>query len=368
MINPESRPVFEPPRPAAGRPRPVRLGACVLACWLAAGAVVARAEVIEEIVAWVNDDIITRSDLEGRDREVAAELLSRLSGEELDRRIAEARVVLLRDMISEKLLVQQAERLYDMKKMEESLVKNFKEQEKITTDEELEKILGNEGLTVEDLKRRLMEFNAPRSVVEYEVRDKVSVTDAQVEAYYQEHQSDFALSEQVSFREIVVLSEGRGEEGAMARARELLEKARAGEDFATVARESSEAASREQGGLLGPFKRGELSPEIEAAAFSLPVGQVSDPIRTVHGVHLLRVESHEQGRVLPLDELREKIADQLELAQFQESLQSYLRKLWSSADIEVAQPYLDRISTEWKSLVKTAQETTTIPGLPQPRP
>src|SRR5262245_45828343 len=83
----------------------------------------AAARNVEEIVAWVNDDIITRSDLEEREKGVVQELYGKLSGSELDRRLADVRVNLLRDVITEKLLLQQANRLYDIKKLQESVLK-----------------------------------------------------------------------------------------------------------------------------------------------------------------------------------------------------------------------------------------------------
>ncbi|MGH9388852.1 MAG: peptidylprolyl isomerase, partial [Vicinamibacteria bacterium] len=209
-----------------------------------------QAEVIEEIVSWVNDDIITRSSLDEREQATAQDLFGKFSGDDLDRKLADSRGALLRDMISEKLLIQQAERLYDLKKMRESLIKNFKEQEKITNDQDLVNLLKGEGMTLDDLKRRLLEYNAPQSVIQYEVRDKVSVSDAEVEAYYRDHQKEFASAEQVTFREIVFLSEGRGMEEAMNLARQASEKLREGGDFEALAREKSEAASRERGGLL----------------------------------------------------------------------------------------------------------------------
>ena len=323
---------------------------------LAAAIRPARTEVVEEIVAWVNDDIITRSDFEHREQEAAQELYGKLAGEELDRKIAETRAGLLKDLISERLLTQRAERLYDMKKMRDSLLKNFKEQQKVATDQELEKLLKEEGMTLEDLRRRLVEYNAPRSVIQYEVRDKVSVGDAEVEAYYREHSSELAAPEQVTFREIVFLAEGRGAEKALDEANQAVVRLRAGEDFAKLAGEKSEAASRDRGGLLGPFRRGELNPEIEKVAFSLPVGQISDPIVTGHGAHVIRVESRAEARVPPLEEVREKITDRLEEERFRKNLTDYLQKLWAGADIEVARPYLDKISPDYKGFVKTAPE------------
>jgi parvulin-like peptidyl-prolyl isomerase len=257
-------------------------------------------------------------------------------------------------MISERLLLQQAEGIYDMKKMQDSLVKNFKEQEKVASDEDLVVLLRAEGMTIEDLRRRLMEFNGPRSVINYEVRDKVSISDAEVETWYRDHGSELATAASVSFREIVILSEGRGMDQAMEVARVLVEEARGGADFARLAAEKSEAASKDK--VLGPFQKGELHPEIESQAFSVPVGSISDPIRTEHGAHVIRVESRIEATVPPLDQVRETIFARLAEERYRSDLALYLRKLWSGADIEVARGWLDRIATDYKGYVKTAPQ------------
>ena len=311
-----------------------------------------RAETIEDIVAWVNDDIITRSDLDRRDRENKDELLQRVTGDELARRLAEVRQSTLRDMISEKLLLQQAERIYDMRKMEESLLRNFKEQEKVASDEQLAEMLRAEGMTIEDLKRRLMDYNGPRSVIQYEVRDKISVSDAEVEAWYRANGATFAAPAGVRFREIVILSEGRGQEAALAEARNLAERARAGADFAQLAAENSQAPSKDR--ILGPFQKGELHPEIEKAAFSLPVGTISDPIAVEHGAHLIKVESRSEAEAPPLEEVREKIFDKLADEKFRKEISVYLKRLWAGADIEVARGFLDRIATDYRTYVHQA--------------
>jgi parvulin-like peptidyl-prolyl isomerase len=310
-----------------------------------------RARNVDEIVAWVNDDIITRSDVEDREKETVQELYGRLSGTELDKRLADVKTNLLRDMISEKLLVQQANRLYDMKKLEESVLKNFKDSQNITSDVELDALLQQEGMTMADLKRKLVEYNAPRSVIDYEVRAKVVVTEAEVAAYYQDHAQDFATQEEVTFREIVFLSEGRGQEKAMALAKQAADELRGGADFEAMARDRSEAASKDRGGLLGPFHRGELNPDLEKVAFALAVGQVSDPIPTPYGAHLVRIESHPAAETPGIEKVRDKITATLEDERYARNLKTYEEKLWADADIFVRTSFLERVSPDYRRYV-----------------
>src|SRR5262245_14716191 len=100
----------------------------------------ARAELLEAIVANINDDTITKSELGETEQQAVADITSRSSGAELDRDLTKAKSELLRDMITKKLLVQQAERLYDLSKMEDAFVREFKETNKIGSTPELEKL------------------------------------------------------------------------------------------------------------------------------------------------------------------------------------------------------------------------------------
>ena len=142
------------------------LGIPLLATLLATG-LAARAEVIEEIVAKVNDDIITKSDLEGEEQATVAELYRRYTGDELDRQVRSARQNLLQRMIDRKILYHRAQRLYDMDKMSESFLKEFKAQQQIKSDQELERLLVQENMTLADLKARDLESFAPDQVVRY---------------------------------------------------------------------------------------------------------------------------------------------------------------------------------------------------------
>ncbi len=330
---------------------------------LAAGALLpgrAPAAIVEEIAASVNDEIITRSDLESRERFSAQDLSARLTGAELQAALAEERSTLLRDMITEKLLIQQAERLYDMRKMRESILKNFKDVQKISSDEELDNLLREEGMTREELIRRLVEYNAPRSVVEYEVRDKIVVSDYEVDAWYAEHGRELGAPETVTFREIVFLNEGRGVDAAMELANKTVESLRAGADFVETAKSVSEAPSKGAGGLIGPFHRGELNQEIEPVVFSLPPGQVSDPVQAAYGAHILKVESRTDAQAPDLELARGKITDKLASERFQVELKAYVNNLWSLSTIEIRTAYLDRLSPDFKQYVKVREQDLDI--------
>lgn len=312
----------------------------------------ARAEVIEEVVARVNDDIITRSDLQDAEQQTVADLMSTKSGDELDKELVQAKSQLLRDLITKKLLVQQAERLYDTSKMQDAFIRQFKEQQKVTSNAELEKLVKNEGMTMEEFKRKLVEFNAPNSVVDYEVRDKLSVSDAEVEAWYKEHGRELASPDKVSFREIVLLAEGRSREETLALAEALVKRARSGEDFMALAKASSQVDTALRGSLLGPFTKGELAPELEGTLFAMKPGEIGEPVEVAHAVHVVRLESREESVVPPFESLKEKISTSLERAKFEVALQTFLENLWKSSEIHVKESYVERLPLDYRKYVK----------------
>ena len=312
----------------------------------------AGAEVIEMIVATVNDDIITKSELTEAEQQTVSEIASKRTGEDLDKELAHAKTELLKDMITRKLLVQQAERLYDIAKMQDSFLRQFKESQKITSTTELERLLKQEGLTIDDFKRKLVEVNAPGSVIQYEVRDKVSVSDAETEAYYKANGAALASPEVLSAREIVVKAEGRSRTEALERAKALVARARSGEDFAALAKSSSDVEERLRGIPIGPFKRGELAPDLEKAAFALKAGEITDPVDVGGVLHIMKVEKHDEALMPPYDSVKEKISGAIEHQKFDARLDEYLADLWRRSEIHVPDAFVDRIPVEYRKYLK----------------
>ncbi len=324
----------------------VRFGVAVALAGVALlAAAAARAEVIEEIVAKVNDDIITKTDLQQAEQDMLAEAYRRYAGKDLDEQVKGAKAGLLRNMIDRKLLLHRATRLFDQDKMGDSILSWFKEQQHITNDEDLKKLLDQEGMTVADLKKRLIDMQAPDEVLRVEVRDRISVGDKEVEAYYNEHPKEFEVPAEVTVREIVLLAKDR----PIAEVRTDAEKVRAkatapGADFGAIAKEVSDAGTKTSGGLLGPLKKGDLSPQLEAVAFTLPVGEVSQPLEMPYGFHILKVESRAEDRKRAFEEVRDAVRTRLEDEKFRTAMEDYLKKLWSEADIWVSPKYQNRLS------------------------
>jgi parvulin-like peptidyl-prolyl isomerase len=138
-----------------------------------------------------------------------------------------------------------------------------------------------------------------------QLRGAIRISAPEVEKYYREHQAEFRRGGSVELAHILFRE---GEKDPLERARKVHAEIQAGLPFEkAVKKYSDDALTRDRGGALGTLNRGEMLPELEAAAFSQKPGAVSPPVRTPRGVHLLWVKKRETGGVRPLDELREEI-------------------------------------------------------------
>lgn len=194
------------------------------------------------------------------------------------------------------------------------------------SDAEFQMALAQAGLSEEQLKQRV-EFNTlVKKLLEPRVKDKL--TDQAVEEYYNNNKDRYATQqEEVHARHILVKTEEE--------ARQVIARLKAGEDFATLAKElSTEPAAKETGGDLGFFGRGKMVAEFEKAAFELPVGQISEPVKSSFGWHVIEVLEHKQQTIPPLAEVRDKVRDDLMDQEIGGMMNSYLQELESNAKIQ----------------------------------
>ena len=304
----------------------------------------ARAEVVEEIVAWVNGEIITKSDLDQAEQEVIAALYRQFTGQELDQQVEVQRSRLLQDLIDRKILVSRAGRIFDLDIMGKNLLEMVQEQQGISNEAEFNRLLAEEGLDREEFKEQLIYRVAPDEVIRMEVGNRVAIGDAACEAYYNENTAEFYVDAEVTLREIVLLAEGDAAEARRAEAEEIWKKATAPDaDFGALAEEYSEAGTADEGGKLGPLTAGDLSDQLAEVARNAPVGSVSELLAAPYGFHIVKVESREDARQKSLDEVREEIRRQLEERDYYQRLEAFLERAREEAEWEVNEKYRHRL-------------------------
>ena len=303
--------------------------------------------VIEEIIARVNDDIITRSELQHSRDEVRQELRQQY-GDKADAMFAQREKDVLRDLVDQQLLLQKARD--KGLSADTELIKRLDEMRKqmnLASMDELEKAAREQGVSFEDFKQNMKNQILTQMVIRNEVQPKIQVTKEEEKKYYDEHQKEFEHPERVRLSEILVSTEKlepgnqAGLAAAQQKAQQLLQQVRGRTPFEEVAKKSSDGPTAAQGGDLGYFKRGTLAKELEEKTFTMKPGEITDVVRTKQGFLILKVTDHEQAGVPPLKEVEPQILDTLYYQKLQPALRDYLTKLREEAYIDIRPGYVD---------------------------
>lgn len=326
-----------------------RAGIVLLLLGLAVTAV--HSEIIEEIVAIVNGEIITKTDFEEEEQLMVAEIYRQASGTELDKRLEELKNALLMQMIDQEIRLHFANRQFDTDRLRESFYEQFVRQQmadyNLESEADFEALLARDGMTVDELKDRLVRTFAPEEVLRYEVGSRVSIDMPVVQTFYDEHPGQFHIPGEVTIREIVLMADSAEKrEQRKAEADAIVERTRAGESFEELATELSESGSREQEGLLGTFKRGDLSEFLEEVAFAMNANEISEPIETPYGLHIIKIDAMSPDQTRPFEEVKEQLRGFLENRQYAADVKEFTLKIRSQANWCVKPKYIIRLPGE----------------------
>ena len=274
------------------------------------------AELVDRIIAYVNDDIITLSELNERTNALVAAQQQNPFQREQEQSLEQMRHTMLNRLIDERLASQEISRLkitVSEEEIDETIARIMKENR--LTKETLEAELRKDERTIADLRQQIKEGLEQRKLVSREVQSKTVITDEIVEAYYQSNMHNFQEKERWRIQDIYLpfYPDDTPEERARLRnlAQEILERVRAGVDFGLLAKNYSQGPGAEAGGDMGYFARGELEPVLEAAVENLKAGEVSPDIETTRGIHIIKVTEVDRSPPKALDEVRESIRNLL---------------------------------------------------------
>ena len=232
----------------------------------------------------------------------------------------------LQQMVREELINQYAKQNNinvsdaDIQKREDELKANF-------PSGSWDEMLKARGLTEQDVKNALRE----QIIIDQAVGKDVKVSDAQIKQYFDKNHAAFDKPEQVRARHILVAD--------LATANKVEADLKSGKDFAAEAKQySMDPGSKDKGGELGLFRRGQMVPAFDQAAFSLPVGQISKPVKSPFGYHIIQVEEKQPGQKATLANTHDRIADTLRQQQEAPLIQPFLQSLQAKANIQVSDP------------------------------
>jgi peptidyl-prolyl cis-trans isomerase C len=289
------------------------------------------------VVAKVNGAPITREELERALKFMLAQNPSKkeLTAEEKKK----ADTAVLDQLISAELLYQAGKKLTvaDIDNRVEAQMKQGKA--KFPSTEAYDKALKASGLSEKDLKEFARKEIYINNLIEKEIASKVTVSDDQAKKFYDENIEKFKQPETVQASHILigVDSKASAEEKSKAneKAAALLKRAKAGDDFAALAKSDSTCPSAQQGGNLGFFAKGQMVPAFETAAFSLKPGEISDVVETQFGYHIIKVTDKKPAGTLPFADAKKEIVNYLKIQKIQQDITAFVDKLRKEGKIEI---------------------------------
>jgi peptidyl-prolyl cis-trans isomerase SurA len=328
-------------------------------------AITPNGSVVEDVIARVNDRIITRSEYERSEQRLLQEAQQgNMSEADLQDRVH----VLLRDMIDQQLLLSKGKELgitgdaETIRQLDE-----IRKQNHLDSMEALEKAAAQQGVSYEDFKQRIRDQVITQQVVRDEVGRRLNLTHAQEQTYYDAHAKDFEVPEQIHLSEILVPTPETATDAdiaaAQTKADELAAKLKAGANFADLAKVSSGGPTASAGGDLGDFKRGTLGDVLEKATFPLPTGGVTAPIRTRQGFVILRVDSHQAAGVPALSVVEPQVQEAIYMDQLQPALRAYLTKARQDAYLDISAGFVDAGSAKKQNKPDIAYTAYAAPAL-----
>lgn len=339
--------------------------ALILAAMTPAAQGQAKAQVLEEIIARVNNDIVTTSDYQKADQQLHDEIAHECQGcpqDKIDAEYKEQSKDLLRGLIDQSLLVQRAK---DMGiSVETELVKKLDQvraQNNIATIDDLEKEVEKSGLAWEDYKTQIRNNLLTQEVIRKEVGQRINIGNDEVKKYYDAHQSEFTRPEQVVLSEIFLSTEGKSPEEIAAvqrKADDLRDRVVKGADFAEIAKRYSEGiTAKDQAGELGTFGKGELAPQLETVVFKLDKDQMTDVIQTKTGFEILKVDAHYQAGLQPMDKVENEIMNKIYMEKMTPAMRDYLGELREESYVMVKPGYVDSAAVPGVSVITEVAPT-----------
>jgi peptidyl-prolyl cis-trans isomerase C len=287
--------------------------------------------------AVVNGTVITQAELDSQMKIVIDRL--RASGRLPDvSQLDQIRSQVLENLVARELLYQESQKK-GIKISEEEVNKqliNVKAQ--FPNEAEFNNALIRMNLTEASIKEKLQRDLALKKLIEDEVAPKVTVSDSDIRAFYENNPETFKQPERVKASHILIKVDPKADASQKAEAQKKIDSVQAklqkGEDFGALAKEYSEGPTGPKGGDLGYFTRGQMVKPFEEAAFAMKPGEVSGMVETRFGYHLIKVTDKTPEGTMPYDDVKERLAEFLKQQKIQEEINVYVKRLEEKSKIE----------------------------------
>ena len=320
-----------------------RIAIAAVLIGFAAGAVVSarpQAQVVEEIVAIVNNDIITLSDVrEEYQVQLQGLRAQNLPQEQYDQAYKALRDGLLEKMIVDLLLLQKSRELdLNVSEQLKGNLEKIKQENNFTSDEDLRRAVESQGIPYAQWLQQYEDEMRKQGVIYMEVDRAIVLDEAEVVKYYKSHPEEFTVAAEFTLRAVYLTTAGRSPDELAALKQEVESKIAAGASFEDVAAEMSDPPVKELKGDLGTIKKGELDKTLEAAVGELKVGEVSPWVEALNGLYLIKLEDKKESHLLPFDEAKGQVQDKLFAEKRQKKSEEYLAELKARSYIKILRP------------------------------
>jgi len=300
------------------------------------------AELLDKIVAVVNDDIVTQSELDRNLAPVFHEYKSRYQGEVFIEKMTKVRAQILNQMIEDKLVLQEAKAKKVPASEEEVDRKLADFKKRFRAEKDMQLFLDSQGLTLTKLRDRYRDMIIIQKIQGAEVRSRVIVSPLEAKRYYDEHVKDFTSPEAYHVLTITVRKPAEADKGKVpaVNPREKLEGLRSDimkgvVSFGDAAKKNSEDTHAEEGGDMGLMSKGQFIPQLEEAIFKLQPGEVTQVLETEIGYHIFKLVEKTPERVKSFEEARTGVEDIIYSEKSKKRFDEWMAQLRKNAYISV---------------------------------
>jgi peptidyl-prolyl cis-trans isomerase SurA len=297
---------------------------------------IASSKTVDRIVAQVNDEIVTLSELNRATNQARQELATKYTGEQLQQMVQKVEQDALENLINEKLFYQKAMEMgfnADIDKKVAAAIQQIVKDNNFEDTEELEKALEQAGRNVRELRDQFKRSILINDLIYEFVDSRITLLTPEIDKYYKDHEADFTTPEEVTLSTIVI-NEASDKESED-RANDLYKRLQQGESFAALASQYSKGATANTGGNIGTYILSKLNSATVKAIANLKEGEVSKPQREREGFALYRVDSRKVATVRPLDQVRNEIKNQLYNRKRGPEMERYINQLRDDAYIQI---------------------------------
>ena len=293
-------------------------------------------ELIEEIYAVVNDEIITYSELFNAEQQLINELRTKYKGKEFEEALKENKQELLNRMIEYKLILSKAkEKNYDVENDIKIIIKEIKKQNNFKTDKEFEEALNSQGLTMEKFKEQQKINRIQQKFIYEEAYSNIKIDNSDIMENYKKNINKYTKPLQLSLNCLFLNKENYKKKEDLLEKKDKINSELNETNFIEIAKKYSELSNAENNIYLGDFKKGELDKKIEEKALKLKKGEHSSWIETDNGWYIIQLISRTESKLIGYKKVREEIKNKLTRIEQQKELKKLIERLKKESYIKI---------------------------------